>query len=165
MRTRQARLTEMFSRYEQEMYRIAYGILRDAPRAEDAVMAAFERMLRADRVPEDPEGDDAGRFARLLARNAAIDLYRRVGRDASRSAPLDEARQVGDGKSPEPFPDAGFAAELEGLPPHYRAVLEETIGRERTSAEAAAALGIGEANVRKRKERALAQLRKNRGLA
>ncbi len=49
----------LFELYEQKMYRIAYAILHDEGQAEDAVIAAFEKILKSDGVPRRPQGKAA----------------------------------------------------------------------------------------------------------
>lgn len=47
-------LMRLFELHEQDMYRIAYAILYDEGQAEDAVMTAFERIIKRDDVSGDP---------------------------------------------------------------------------------------------------------------
>lgn len=42
------RIETLFELYEQKMYRIAFSILNDEGQAEDAVIAAFEKILKTE---------------------------------------------------------------------------------------------------------------------
>ena len=164
-----ARLTRLFELYEQKMYRVAYAVLGDEGQAEDAVMAAFEGIVRTGRVPENPASKEAEWLACASVRNAAIDQYRRNARERAHTAPAaEDALAVAGSAAEEPeqaaLAQAGFEAMVDSLKEPYREVLQERFGEDRSVRETASRLGISQANVRKRQQRAIAQIRNLRGI-
>ena len=163
------RLTRLFELYEQKMYRVAYAILHDEGQAEDAVMSAFEGIVRSGKVPRNPASKDAERLAFAAVRNAAIDQYRRNARERVHTRP------IGDGEfaiaaNPDEEPEratlaqAGFDAIVEPLREPQQDVLRERFAEGSSVRETARSLGISEASVRKRQQRAIAQIRNLRGI-
>lgn len=160
----------LFELYEQKMYRIAYAILHDEGQAEDAVIAAFEKILKSDGVPRRPQGKAAERLVVTAVRSAAIDQYRMNIRDRRYSVLTDDVAEC---LAPEalacetPIDDhlqqAHAQSLVDGLPEAYGSVLRERFLRDRTVRQTAACLGISEASVRKRQERALKMLRNEKG--
>lgn len=157
-------IVSLFQLYEKKMYHIAYAILNDTGQAEDAVMDAFVRLLDRRYPIGPPDSDAAKRLVIQVTRSSAIDMYRKnkrewsfqtLSEDPALSAPV-EASVPG----PEEAGDAGPL--IEALPPKYRDVLHLRYENDYTTAETAAALGISEAAVRKRQERALTMLREKR---
>lgn len=161
------RLTRYFELYEQEMYRIAYAILHDAGQAEDAVMAAFEGIVRNGRIPRNPACSKAKMLAYAAVRNAAIDQYRKNARERQRTKPLLEGiTPVDPSRSPEQVAvsQAGFDELIESLSSSQRSVLRERFDNEASVKETAKRLGISEAAVRKRQQRAIAEIRTMKGI-
>ena len=160
----------LFELYEQKMYRVAYAILHDEGQAEDAVMAAFEKIIKQRGVPRDPYGDDAKRLVLAAVRSAAIDQYRRNARERQRAVLVDDlAERVPAPSVPQVDPieqhvDQAHARELvESLPDPYGEVLRERFLNDQTTRQTAEKLGISEAGVRKRQERAIKILRDQEG--
>lgn len=155
----------LFELYEQKMYCIAFAILHDVGQAEDAVMAAFEKILRSNGVPPDPEADDAKRLVMAAVRSTAIDQYRKNARERQRSTLTDDvaACEPAAASAADPMDahvDAAHARQLvAGLPEPYGAVLRERYLNDQTTRQTAERLGISEPNVRKRQQRALGLLR------
>lgn len=156
----------LFELYEQKMYRIAFAILHDVGQAEDAIMAAFEKILRSNGVPPDPEADDAKRLVMAAVRSTAIDQYRKNARERQRTTLTDdvatcEPATAAPAADPmDAYVDAAHARQLvAGLPEPYGAVLRERYLNDQTTRQTAERLGISEPNVRKRQQRALGLLR------
>ena len=152
------------------MYRIAYAILHDEGQAEDAVMTAFEGVARAGRVPRDPSSKDAERLAFTSVRNAAIDQYRKNARERERFQPLgDGEHTIADDPADEPeramIAQAGFESLVDPLPEQLQGVLHERFVNGSSVREAANNLGISEASVRKRQQRAIERIRSLKGTA
>ena len=57
----------LFSLYEQKMFAVAYAIVRDEGRAEEAVMDAFERLVKAGERQTGRWADGSGRLAEAAA--------------------------------------------------------------------------------------------------
>lgn len=164
------RLTQLFELYEQGMYRVAYAILHDEGQAEDAVMAAFEGIVRTGKVPRNPKSRDAERLAFATVRNAAIDQYRKNARERQRTQPMSDGEfKIAANPEEEPgratIAQAGFDSLIEPLGKPQQDVLRERFANGSSVREAASSLGISEASVRKRQQRAIAQIRNMKGIA
>ena len=162
-------LTRLFELYEQKMYRVAYAILHDEGQAEDAVMSAFVNIVRSGKVPRDPTSKDAERIAFATVRNAAIDQYRRNARERVYMRPIGDGEfAIAANPAEEPehaaLAQAGFDAIVESLREPQQDVLRERFAEGSSVRETAKNLGISEASVRKRQQRAIAQIRNLRGI-
>lgn len=166
-------LEQLFSAYEQKMYVVAFAILHDEGQAEDAVMAAFERIVRSGNVPVDASSLQAKRLMLRVVKQTSIDQYRKNMREQAFSTEMNPDALEGlaapttnqtEGASEEPT-DAqetaheGFEALIASLTAPYQAVLRERFGADKTVRETAQCLNISEANVRKRQSRAIGKLR------
>lgn len=164
-----ARLTRLFELYEQRMYRVAFAILHDEGQAEDAVMSAFEGIVRNGKVPRDLASKEVERLAFASARNAAIDQYRKNARERQHMRPISDS-EFGIAASPDDEPgraaisQAGFDSLIEPLGKPQQDVLRERFVVGSSVREAASNLGISEASVRKRQQRAIAQIRNLKGI-
>lgn len=174
-------LERLFELYEQKMYRVAFSILHDEGQAEDAVMAAFEKVVRQGGLRQPPESDDAKRLMVSYIKSTSIDIYRKKRREREVLGTLAGLGEAGDAtcasgvecsfgagsmSGAARMPDAPSASELlEPLPSSYRAVLHERFVNEKTVRETADTLHISESNVRKRQQRALAMLRESQSIA
>ena len=167
----------LFELYEQRMYAVAFAVLHDSGRAEDAVMDAFERVLRRG-IDCDPRSKDAQRLVLSAVKSTSIDAYRKQKRERAHAVyPGDEVLELVADCAGESAMGAASAmgatlgcqqdaAEmLEGLPQQYRDVLTERIVEQRSVAETADDLHISQSNVRKRQERALKVLRNQMGVS
>jgi RNA polymerase sigma-70 factor (ECF subfamily) len=65
----------IYAEHAADVYRTAYGILRDATLAEDVVQEVFERVWRGSGYDE--RRGPLGAYLRLLARSRALDSWRR----------------------------------------------------------------------------------------
>lgn len=160
----------LFALYEQKMYAVAFAILHDQGQAEDAVMAAFEKILKTQGVPRDPASSSAKQLVFMAIRQTAIDQYRRNAREQRLSAPSLDARQdATEAYAPGHNPIDDHLRQLEAnrmvdsLPPSYGEVLRERFLNDRSVRQTAQQLGISESSVRKRQERGLKILRKKKG--
>jgi len=164
-----ASLSEEHSRF---LFRIAYGLLRNAHDAEDAVQEALLRIYRSGCNHVKTGGTDIADEKAYLARtvwHTGLDI-------AARRPKLTEPLQ-GDGEqsAQRDFASAERSAEQELAEGDERALLRKLIDalpedlrqplvlsaiEEMTSREVAAALGIAEGTVRTRIMRARAELRR-----
>ena len=152
----------IYDLYEQEMYRICFAVLREVHMAEDALSESFIKIIRKrDRI-EDVRSEDVRRFVVKIAKNTAIDMYRKNAKDRKYFVGL----PLGDVSEPSYDPEYAFddylshdEFELLGsLSNKYRIVVECVCFEELSVRETAAVLKISEACVRKRLERAKKQL-------
>ena len=146
---------ELYHTYRGVMYAAAYDVLRDAGLAEDAVHTAFVRILSR-RYRPDAESEQRIRgFCVLVARCAALDIYRRRAR---------QAECYPDNAIDLPVPDNAPAAlelrdALARLPDEDRQLVMLTCLYGLSAAEAGHYLGLGPAAARKRLERARKRLK------
>lgn len=151
----------MFELYEQKMYYVAFSILHDKWKAEDAVMDTFEKILKHEEIIEDPYSDDTKQYVMRAVKNTAIDIYRKNVRERKHIALVEDAGSHIFHHNEDFY--SGFsdtvADIIRGLPKEYREVLYERYAKEKTVRETAQTLQISESAVRKRQERALKMLR------
>jgi len=79
-------LRSFYAGRRQQLYTYAVSITHCRESAEDAIHAAFERLLRRDSLPEDP-----GPYIFRCVRNAALDGFRRARRQPGPILADDEA--------------------------------------------------------------------------
>src|SRR5687767_8592438 len=101
----------LYERYHRRIHAYVFGMVKDHQRAEDVTQEVFVSALRRMRATERPIAFKPWVYE--IAKNACIDQFRRSRRaeevsfDADEGlAPSDYGRLV----SPEPVPDAAFAA-------------------------------------------------------
>lgn len=164
------RIETLFELYEQKMYRIAFSILNDEGQAEDAVIAAFEKILKTEGIPRDPKSDASDRLTTLAVRSAAIDQYRVNARERQQSVLVDDIASCASGivQTSTPSIDSFIEKDhlknvVNDLPEKYGEVITECFLHDRNVRETAEILGISEANVRKRQQRGLSILRDLKG--
>ena len=153
---------EMAERQARFMFRVAQGLLRSVPDAEDAVQEALLKLYRSDgwlRME-----DEKAFLARTVWR-AGLDLAARRQRAAGSMDEAAERELVWDGRSPEQNAVDGDDRALlrrliDGLPEELRQALVLSAIEEMTSREVAAAMGIPEGTVRTRVMRARAELKR-----
>lgn len=148
-------LEDCYQLYEQKMYHIAYSILRDVQMAEDAVQEAFLNLIKYKVQFENPKSDDCKRYMITTIKNTSINMYRKRKREQ-------ELIYISDGEK-IPYKDMFIEMEASGvdleemiqrIPAKYSDVIRLLVLEELSTKEAAGKLGINEANVRKRFERA-----------
>ena len=71
------RLEELYDKYEQEMYYEAYSVLHHEADAEDAVQDAFFRIWKGMDRLQNLKDDELRWYVLCVAKNAAIDYYRK----------------------------------------------------------------------------------------
>ena len=141
--------------YEQKMYQIAYGILRDKGLAEDAVQEAFFKLMKREIYFSDVKSDDCKRYIITVIKNSSITIYNKKHREQE-VIYLSEKKDLYELVDEEKL-DANqqeLRSLMEKLPPKYYSVIECLVVNELSVKETAKELSIKEANVRKRFERA-----------
>lgn len=73
-------IEKLFELYEQKMYQLALRILKEPWDAEDAVIEAFTRILKAGYDLEPEDSDQTKRMIITITKSAAIDIYRKTPR-------------------------------------------------------------------------------------
>ena len=135
----------------------------DTARAEDVVQETFVRAWRwIDRMT--PEHGSVGSWLRRVAYNVAVDSHRmRQVRPAEVELQHHDVPMHQDGTDGTDQILVGLVVRdmLDSIWPEHRAVLEEVYLKDRTAAEAAAALGIPVGTVKSRLFYALRTLRGN----
>lgn len=145
--------------YEQKMYYVAYSILHDEGKAEDAVQDAFIKLMKHEVQFDSADSDDCKRYIITVIRNAAINIYNKTKRESEFMYLTDQNDKAEDVIDTDPEPDTDWKALMQGLPPKYYSVVECLVIKEYSIRETALKLGITEANVRKRFERAKKMMR------
>ena len=150
---------ELVARHSRLMFRVAYGLLRNAHDAEDAVQEAFLKLYRGEawRAME----DEKAFLARTVWRVA-------LNRASSRSQKMEEVTELelaSNEVSPEESASRGDERELlrrliDGLPDEMRQTLVLSALEEMNSREVSLVLDIPEGTVRTRLMRAKAELKK-----
>ena len=134
--------------YEQKMYYVAYSILHDEGKAEDAVQDAFLKLMKHEVQFERADSDDCKRYIITVIRNAAITIYNKTKKESEYMYLTDKDERAEAAVTMDPDSDTDWKSLIETLPEKYREVVEYT------TRETATKLNITEANVRKRYERA-----------
>lgn len=95
-----AALKEIFERYHQKVYRIAYGVLRQREDALDVVQEVFIKLYRS--IKEFKGRSAFYTYLYRLAMNTAIDYSRKSKRSSFLSLDHQEGFQPADGKEKRP---------------------------------------------------------------
>ena len=157
--TDKEKLTELYRIYEKPLFRIAYAVLHDHAQAEDAVSEAFYRVMRHIGQIGEPDSPQTKQYMIRVIRSTAFTQYRKNQKHAERFEMLDEqSNEIAD---PRPSQHMERVSLLETLA-SLLGILNETDrqivvwhGREGIPfVRIAERLGMSEATVRKRFERA-----------
>lgn len=158
----QSFIEHCYELYEQKMFRVALSVLHDEKLAEDAVQNAFLQLIRHKVYFRKADSDDCKRYIITVIKNASINIYNKrcnENRIVSYSDNLEEIcgeQAIEDDKNE---PAAECTPLLNSLPPKYYNVVNCLVIHDYSVAETAEMLGITEANVRKRYERARKMMR------
>lgn len=161
-------IEKCYKLYEQKMYHVALSILHDSGLAEDAVQEAFMKLMKSDAFFEDVRSDECKRYLITVIKHASIDIYNKKKREAEVIYLSDSDSDFEDQKKEQTgFLDGNMddydrdklIAMIEKLPDKYHHVTKCLAINELSVRETALKLGITEANVRKRYERAKVLLR------
>lgn len=148
-------IEKSYKLYERKMYQVAYGILRDSRLAEDAVQEAFLKLMQCNTYFENPKADDCKRYMITVIKHASIDIYNKKKREQEIMFLSDREPAVEDTSVWNHLTEYPDIEELIScLPSKYYAVTNCLVTKNLSVRETAERLGITEANVRKRFERA-----------
>lgn len=155
--------------YEQKMFRVALAVLRDEKLAEDAVQDAFLQLIRHKVYFKKADEDDCKRYILAVIKNTSINIYNKRKKEnmiVSFSEDL-ETVCADEAADPDDRNDMGTSCTplMNSLPEKYYDVVECLVIKDYTVRQTADKLGITEANVRKRYERAKKMMRQGLGQA
>lgn len=150
-------LEQLYQLYDQKMYRLAYSILHDQEQAEDVVQDSF--IVLYDKIVKIKEADSARtkRFIMRVVKNKAIDQYWRNRREYGLSEEVkvqSEGQFQDDGKIRNVIYKEMLSNIMEVLLDDFKEMVICRSFYELTVRETADLIGITEAAVRKRHERA-----------
>lgn len=160
-------IEKSYKLYEQKMYQVAFGILHDSGLAEDAVQEAFLKLMKGNIYFADPESNDCKRYMITVIKHSSINIYNQKKKEAEVMYFSGEDAKIKDLSDQNDTDDGVDFEELfSDLPSKYYAVVNCLVIKSLSVKETAAELGISEAAVRKRFERAkvlLKTIQKGRG--
>ncbi len=157
----QEKFRQLYQRYEQPMYRIAYAILHQTEQAEDAVSDAFLQILKNLSKIDSADSEETKHYVVQIIRRTAINQYRKNARESKQTAPWDEqVLQIPDETNDtetvfaRAIQQEAMAALFDNLRDNEREIIWLHCQKEMTFSEIAERLSIRESTARKRFERA-----------
>ena len=160
-------IEKCYELYEQKMFRVALSVLHDETLAEDAVQDAFLQMIKHEVFFANPGSDDCKRYIITVIRNASINIYNKRKNENQIVSFTENLEQVCESEAVAPEEDTeaenDYQPLMDTLPEKYYDVVYCLVVKDYSIAETARKLGITEANVRKRYERAKKMMRQNLG--
>jgi RNA polymerase sigma-70 factor (ECF subfamily) len=144
---------DIYNRYKQQMYSIAYSILNNEADSEDAVHQAFLSLAYNFNKIKTIPCHKLRSYIVIVIRNASINIYNHNKRSAEKSAELDDNISI-DINFFENIELNELAEKISNLPPIYKDILYMHYYNGYTQKEISAMLDISYENVRKRMERA-----------
>ena len=156
------KMTELYMTYRELLLKIALKILHNQDDAEDVLHLAFERIARDFSKIGEVSGHQTRNFLVIIVRGLAVNLYNE--RKKVIKLPFENLDDMADALETENqmLEQIGYEAlrkALEQLPPMHRDVLYLMYFEELSVKEIAGFLGLTEAAVKKRLERARQALR------
>lgn len=151
-------IEKCYQLYEHKMYYIAYSVLNDVQLAEDAVQEAFIHLMKQEIEFEDCESEECKKYIYTVIKNTAIDSYRKKKREQQLMYLADD--ETLSYKIIEAESKVDIEELTRGLPTKYYEVVHLLAIENLSVKEVANKLGISEANVRKRFERAKKMIQK-----
>ena len=156
-------IEDCYALYEQKMFRVALSVLHDESLAEDAVQDAFLQLIKHKVFFPKADSDDCKRFIITVIKNASINIYNKRKSENRIVSFTENLEAVCGDQAVEPEYKNDTGAEctplMNSLPEKYYDVVECLVVRDYSVQETADRLGITEANVRKRYERAKKMMR------
>lgn len=144
---------ELYIKYKNRMYSIAYSILNNKEDAEDSVQQAFLAIANNFKKLKQLPCDELEAYIVVIIRNLSFDLVKKNKRSADQLSELDEQQAV-DVSFFENIQYNRLIEMISGLPPKYKDILFLYYLEELSAKEVAEILGISTFNVYKRLERA-----------
>ncbi len=153
-------IEKAYKLYEQKMYHVAYSVLHDEGLAEDAVQEAFIKLMKHNVYFAEPESDDCKRYMITVIKNSSINTYNKKKKEQEIMYFPGSDTDIKNISSKDGVEEYGDIEELASrLPEKYYSVVNCLAIKNLSVKETASELGITEANVRKRFERAKLMLK------
>lgn len=146
-------IEKLYTLYEQKMYQAAYRILHDSWLAEDAVQEAFINLMKHSIYFEDAESEDCKRYIITVIKHSSITIYNKKKREQEILYLTDEGTNLQKTSLPDDT-ETDIEDLISRLPEKYYAVVNCLVIKNLSAKETAIKLGITDATVRKRFERA-----------
>jgi RNA polymerase sigma-70 factor (ECF subfamily) len=160
-------IEKCYGLYEQKMFRVALSVLHDETLAEDAVQEAFLQLIRHKVYFAKADSDDCKRYIITVIRNASINIYNKRKNESQVVSFTENLEAVcgSEAIAPDEITEAenDYEPLMKTLPEKYYDVVYCLVVKDYSISETARRLGITEANVRKRYERAKKMMRQNLG--
>lgn len=150
---KKSQFEELYIKYKNRMYSIAYSILNNKEDAEDSVQQAFLAIANNFKKLKQLPCDELEAYIVVIIRNLSFDLFKKNKRSADQLSELDEQQAV-DVSFFENIQYNRLIEMISGLPPKYKDIFFLYYPEELSAKEVAEILGISTFNVYKRLERA-----------
>lgn len=141
----------IYEKYRYLMMKVAHGVLKDNFLAEDAVHEAFIKIAHNMQNIHDVESVETKRYLIIVAKNAAIDIYRSRKKQMKEEMFIDE---LGEDAGPITYLKTDIDNEildiLKNLPVKYRDVFLLKYSNHMSNAEISKILNISEGTIRQR---------------
>ena len=158
-------IEDCYALYEQKMFRVALAVLHDESLAEDAVQDAFLQLIKHKVFFPKADSDDCKRYIITVIKNASINIYNKRKNETKIVSFTENLEEIVSSEVVEPdieSEDGSVCTPLiDSLPEKYHDVVEYLVIRDYSVRQTAEKLGISEANVRKRYERAKKLMRQD----
>lgn len=145
---------EIYQDSKNAMYKAAMGVLRNEHDAEDAVQEAFMYIAKNIGKIGAYADDERRSVVVIIARNAAIDIYRKNQKESDRTEPISECGASVDIDFFENFDYSELRNAIRELPPIYKDIIYLCYVKELSVGKTAKMLNISKNTVYKRVERA-----------
>lgn len=151
----------LYEQYKHFIWSKCFEVLQDEHLAEDATHEAFIKVAKNMSKIKDVESNATKRYLIIIAKNSAIDIYRKRNRQMQHEANIDEVDELeGLYIEPEVEFDHNMTRILANMAAIYRDVLLLKYSNEFSNKDIAKTLGISEAVVRQRLKRGKEIIRK-----
>ena len=158
-------IEKCYELYEQKMFRVALAVLHNEQLAEDAVQDAFLQLIKHKVFFPEADSDICKRYIITVIKNASINIYNKRKNENKIVSFTENLEEVCGNEAVEPDitqeQEAICTPLLESLPEKYKDVVDCLVVRDFSVKETSEKLGISEANVRKRYERAKKMMRQD----
>lgn len=164
----QRKFERIYIEYQLPMYHCAYRILKNSYDAEDAVQQAFLRIMNHMKDIDESEPGKTKSYLTIVARNMALDVYRKKKREMAHTVSYDEHEMFIEDPEGQDFEDIeieedhgleeALARALKKLPMKYADVVRLTYVHGLSSERVGEILNISADNVRQRLVRARKKL-------
>lgn len=153
-------LEQLYTVYQQKMYRLAYSIVNNVEQAEDIVQEVFLKIFFNLEKIQDVSSMKTKRWILRVVKNEAVDYYRKnkrrfklVNSLKEKSSNVEYDNNVDD-KIQHMIEEEYIQVVLDGLSKKDKEILQYRLFYEFSTSETAKILGIGEDGVRRRYARA-----------